>query len=261
MGKSRSATPLFLSPFAVFTLTGALLGCGGGHSKAGETSADDAGEQTPGDDAGTVTAFDGGAPGAPDAGHPTPDASPGSGADAGIPSDPTDGNPTRQACTNNFGTALTAVHGRLDGTLVSIVQPGAHGCNADSSHLHLQILMNGSVYDVATNLDTYVYEQDMAIPDGAYSEGWHTASDGLDYPSLGVHSSQFTHPASQQALAQTLTTALENANHLSVFAMGYGPAGIHDVHRKGSHQDGAIVVDPLSATPHIFFFCFNTDSF
>jgi hypothetical protein len=43
--------------------------------------------------------------------------------------------------------------------------------------------------------------------------------------------------------------------------MGYGPTGIHDVHRKGNNEDGAIVIDPLSPTSHVFFFRFDTDSF
>src|SRR5690349_417423 len=45
--------------------------------------------------------------------------------------DPADGTPDRQACTGNFGTSLSATHGRMDGYLVSIVQPGgSHACNA-----------------------------------------------------------------------------------------------------------------------------------
>src|SRR5690349_9508322 len=71
------------------------------------------------------------APGTPDAAPGTPDAAPGT-PDAGN----SDGTPTRIACTNNFGSALTAVHGRLDGRLVSIVAPGAHGCNGDTGHVH-----------------------------------------------------------------------------------------------------------------------------
>jgi hypothetical protein len=33
-------------------------------------------------------------------------------------------------------------------------------------------------------------------------------------------------------------------NHISVYAAPYGPSGMHDVHRRGSHNDGAIVMDP-----------------
>src|SRR4051794_24097371 len=63
-----------------------------------------------------------------------------------------DGAPTRIACTSSFGAALTntPTFGRLDGYLVAIVPPGGgSACNADSSHLHLQVRMNGAVYDVA----------------------------------------------------------------------------------------------------------------
>src|SRR5215813_3862715 len=91
-----------------------------------------------------------------------------------------DGPPTRQACTGSFGNALTTVHGRLDGYLVSIVPPGGPaGCNADSQHLHLQVKMNGKIYDVAiTAYDSassgmFVTDRNLAIPDAAWSEGWH----------------------------------------------------------------------------------------
>jgi hypothetical protein len=189
----------------------------------------------------------------------------GPGIDASFPNDPSDGPPVRQSCTGSFGSQLSSSHGRLDGTVVSLVAPGTPGggkCNGDSSHLHLQMMMNGNVYDVAVNLDTYYLEKDRGMPTSdAYAEGWHT-SDNLDYPSIGVHSKDFTQPPSQQALTQLLEGALANANHLSIYATGYGPTGIHDVHRRGGGgNDGAIVIDPLSSTSHVFFFCFNTDNF
>src|SRR5258706_669036 len=66
-----------------------------------------------------------------------------------------DGTPTRLACTSTFGTALTAspTYGRLDGFLVAIVPPGnGSACNADSTHVHLQVRMTGAVYDVAVDV-------------------------------------------------------------------------------------------------------------
>src|SRR4051794_19277293 len=60
-----------------------------------------------------------------------------------------DGPPTRHPCTSNFGTALTTSFGRLDGFLVAIVPPGGGPCNADSDHVHLQVQVNGAVYDIA----------------------------------------------------------------------------------------------------------------
>ncbi len=177
-----------------------------------------------------------------------------------------DGTPVRMPCTSTFGSALSTPHGRLDGTLVSIVMPtDKNGCNADSSHVHLQVLMNGSVYDVAVNVsdpaNVDFLEEDLALPDGAFSEGWHTgAADDLDYVSLGFHDTDFT-AIPEDTLAQMLSTELADVNHISVFMTGYGPTGGHDVHRQGSGEDGAIVIRPLSALPHILLFHFATQSF
>src|SRR5215831_18533401 len=96
-----------------------------------------------------------------------------------------DGTPTRVPCTSTFGTALsnTPTFGRLDGFLVAIVQPGGGGCNADSSHVHLQVRMNGAVYDVAIDVtdgqtgvdDVHSATRDIALPGHlAWAEGWHT---------------------------------------------------------------------------------------
>ena len=191
----------------------------------------------------------------------SPDAAPPANDDAGNPfgPDPVDGPPARQACTGNFGSGLTTYHGRLDGYLVAVVQPNTNRtCNSDS-HVHLQVSMGGATYDVATNLQTLYLEHDLPLPDGAWAEGWHPG-DALDYPSLGLHAAMFTQPANEAALAAIVTADLANANHISIFATGYGPDGVHDVHRK-SGADGAIIVDPLSPTAHGLFFRFSTDSF
>jgi hypothetical protein len=170
-----------------------------------------------------------------------------------------DGTPTRQACTNNYGSALSRSFGRLDGFLMSIVPVGQHDCNGDSSHLHLQIQAQGGIYDVAVNLDVEFTERDLALPDGPWQEGWHTGI-GLDYVQLGLHSGDFT-AISPSALADKLTAELAQANHISVFATGYGPTGVHDVHRNGGGRDGAIVIQPLSRPAHLLFFHFTDQSF
>ena len=176
------------------------------------------------------------------------------------PPDPADGTPTRQQCTGTFGSGLSATHGRLDGLLVSIVSlGGTHSCNGDSSHVHLQVLMSGAVYDIAVNSDTLVAERDLTLPDGTWSEGWHT-SDGLDYAALGLHSSDFAMPSSPSALAQQIEKELATANHISVFATGYGSNGAHLVHRNGGGRDGALVIHPLAAPAHIMMFTFTTSS-
>ena len=184
---------------------------------------------------------------------------------ASVPVD--DGTPIRVACTSNFGGALTKAHGRLDGYLVSIVEPGHGGCNDDSDHVHLQLKVDGAVYDVAVNVasstttapDVSFAERDEALADGAWAEGWHP-SDALDYVQLGLHSGDFV-SMSKSALVQKITEALAGANHVSIFATGYGGAGVHLVHRNGGGRDGAVVLRPLSGSPHYLMFHFADQTF
>jgi hypothetical protein len=247
------------------------LACGGSSAQTTSFANPDSGAVPPGDDdAGAQPDSSGSIP--VDASHPVADANvPDANVSYSYPNDPGDGPPTRQTCTSTFGTGASitnGTHGRLDGTLVSIVQPAdSKSCNDDTTHLHLQIEVAGAVYDVAMNMDTLYLEKDMPLMDGTFAEGWHGGM-SVDYPSLGLDDTQFTLPSSDPNasitdLAAILTGALENANHVSVFAMGYGPTGIHDVHREtaGEGHDGALVIDPLEPTSHVFFFCFNTDTF
>jgi len=180
-----------------------------------------------------------------------------------------DGTPTRQACTDSFGHGLTPKFGRLDGYLVSIVAPSSnHDCNADSDHVHLQVLMNGSVYDVAVNagdssstMDPVKYmETDAPSLNGQWEEGWHP-NVSFDYVGdLHVHSSHFAAMQIDE-LAQTVETALEDVNHISVYATGYGSDGTHLVHRNNGSTDGALVIRPLSAVPRALVFCFVDQGF
>jgi hypothetical protein len=193
------------------------------------------------------------------------DAGGGSTFDLGAPGDDGDGAPTRQQCTNNFGGGLSATHGRLDGYLVSIVPPGKKGCNGDSSHVHLQILMKGSIYDVAVNVQdnngggVYYLAKDAPIPDGTWAEGWHTA-DGLSYSSLGLRASDFSQTP-ESTLVTTLENELASANHLSVFGTGYNASGTHLIHYQGGSRDGAIVIRPQSSTSRMLMFHFSDQSF
>jgi hypothetical protein len=172
----------------------------------------------------------------------------------------------RRQCTNQLGSALSSTFGRLDGFLVAIVPPGGGGCNADSSHVHLQILMQGSTYDVAvdvgsqsgSNADVHTTTRDVALP-GAWAEGWHT-SVTFDYTQIGVHSTDLA-LASQSQLESDVMADLATANHISVFATGYGPDGVHLVHRDGSGHDGLIVTEPLSSPAHLRLFSFSTQAF
>lgn len=201
----------------------------------------------------------------------TPDA-PHSGIDAQIDApkvvDPDDGAPMRGPCLNNLGTGLTTEFGRLDGYLVSIVQPGAHGCNGDQNHVHLQVRALNETYDIAVNVggesgsdDVHTLAADVTL--GApWTEGWHTGNAVLnDYPSTEkVHSTDL--PLETRAtITSELDADLSTANHISIFATGYGTDGAHLVHREGNGHDGMIVTRPLSTVSHARYFAFSDQTF
>jgi hypothetical protein len=144
---------------------------------------------------------------------------------------------------------------------VSIVpQNNGKACNGDSSHLHLQVEANAAIYDIAVNLDALLAEIDVALPSPAWTEGWH-ASARLDYPKdLGLHAPAFAGSA-PSAQRSHLETTLAAANHVAIYATGYNTGGAHLVHFQGSGDDGAIVLDPLGAKPHVLAFRFVNDSF
>jgi len=171
--------------------------------------------------------------------------------------DPEDGAPMRRACTDTFGSALSAEYGRMDGFLVAVVKPGTGGCRADSDHLHLQILVAGAVYDVAVNVGSDVLSttRDETIDTAPWSEGWHPF-DGIDYTAFGVHSADVTTAANVQTIDDDFATT----NHISIYATGYDNTGAHLVHRDNG-QDGAIVTHVLSAVPHVRVFRFTDQSF
>ncbi len=179
--------------------------------------------------------------------------------------DASDGTPTRVPCTNQFGNAMTMEFGRLDGFLVAIVPPGNGGCNADTSHVHLQIKMKGSIYDVAVNVgsngveDVHSTTREIASSGLPWTEGWH-AGFSEDYVSLGVHSSDLRLESVAQLTAE-LMTDLVSVNHISVLAIGYGPSGAHLVHRNGSGRDGLVITKPLSNPAHVRLFSFSAQSF
>ena len=171
-----------------------------------------------------------------------------------------DGTPTRTTCSDTLGMALSPEHGRLDGTLVSIVPAtGAH-CPSDPDHLHLQVRMNGANYDIAVNLDGFEGEIDAPLPGTPFVEGWHVMN--LDYPKdLGLHSDALTVTTPAMIRAR-VEAQLVNANHISVFGTGYpGSDGAHLIHRKATAHDGALVINPLAAKAHVIAFRFATDTF
>lgn len=201
-----------------------------------------------------------------------------SGTDASVPSDSAapdaapivvdDGTPTRIPCKpkSQLGDALTTSFGRLDGILVAIVPPAdGGGCQADLDHLHLQIRMNGDIYDVAVNVgengidDVHSTTRELVMPGPAWQEGWHTVV-SANYVTLGLKSTDLPLKTSAQLVTEMMSD-LDDANHISVFATGYGPDGAHLVHRNGQSRDGLIVTQPLSRPAHVRMFAFDSQTF
>ncbi len=195
--------------------------------------------------------------GVPDASVGTPDASTSG-----------DGTPTRLPCTSTFGSAMTTAFGRLDGFLVSIVNPNTTtSCRGDDNHIHLQVKVNGGIEDIAVNVASTSGNPDVdfrtvsaALRGGAWTEGWHPGQT-LDYPSnLGVSSASFTEETLTQ-LTTSVDNLIANANHVSIFATGFDPTGGHLIHREGSSHDGAIVINPTTSNPTYLLFHFTTQTF
>ena len=179
-----------------------------------------------------------------------------------------DGVPTRIPCKpqNQLGDGLTKSFGRLDGILVAIVPPAnGGGCQADNDHLHLQVRMNGDVYDIAVNVgengveDVHSTTREIAMPGPAWQEGWHTGVT-VDYALLGLHTADLPLESASE-LVDDMMTDLATANHISVFATGYGSDGAHLVHRNRQRTDGLIVTQPLSRPAHVRAFAFTGQTF
>jgi len=179
-----------------------------------------------------------------------------------------DGTPVRLPCTGSFGSAMSATFGRLDGILVAIVNPNTtSSCRGDDNHIHLQVRVNSGIEDIAVNSASTSGSPNIdflavtaSLKGGAWSEGWHPGV-LLDYPSsLGVSSGQFAERTPTQ-LTTAVDAALASANHVSIFTTGFDATGGHLIHRNGSSHDGAIVINPLSASPKYLLFHFTTQSF
>jgi hypothetical protein len=193
------------------------------------------------------------------------DAGKDAGKDSGTDSGSGDGTPVRNACTSDFGSSLKGSFGRLDGTIVSIVNPGGSSkCNGDSSHIHLQVLMNDDIYDVAINVDGgYWYQADVPLPGSAWKEGYY--EDSLDYvKDLDVKSTDFV-KVTESALETSLEQQLASVNHITTYGTIYtgsdAGSGMHDIHYESTNKDGALFLQPLSAQAHMILFRFSEDSF
>lgn len=173
---------------------------------------------------------------------------------------------------SGWGNAMSTAFGRIDGTITAIAKPTDTQCNqSNSSHFVLELVANGENYPLVVNVDdtastgpdVYFAETNAALTGVAWSEGWHTDSaEKLDYEkSLGVTSTAFK-AYSETDLVNAIVCELEAGDQVSVYALGWGTNGGHDIHRNtgGGGADGAIVLHATS-NPHYLMFRFSDQSF
>jgi hypothetical protein len=186
-----------------------------------------------------------------------------------------DGATLEAACVHagGWGHSLNATFGRIDGHLVALAKPTDTQCDqSNSSHFVLEISMNGATYPLVVNVDdkkssnssVYFAETDAPLQGVPWQEGWHTdSSEKLDYAKhLNVHSDAFQ-PYPETALVGQIMCHLTIGQQVSVYALGWGVDGAHDIHRNtgGGGADGAIVLNAGSASPHYLMFRFSNQTF
>jgi len=180
--------------------------------------------------------------------------------------------PITGQCASTFGNGLTAAFGRIDGVVYAVQKPSDTGCvMPNSDHLIVQVLMKGAVYRMVVNIESDRPGQDPkvrygavphALPAPAFSDGWHPGL-ALDYATtLDAHNAAFT-PYALADLVTKVAADLVIGAPVSVYATsGSGrPESAHLVHRNKNQQDGAIVVNPTSATPKFLLFHFDQQVF
>lgn len=167
---------------------------------------------------------------------------------------------------------MTGSFGRLDGYVWSV------DCGHDT-HLHVQITLDPTktpvqIFDIAIPdaADVWYYDQDLTASQFpvAWSAGWHAGSSyALDYVT-NLHLCDGSPPActitwnADAGLRAHVADELKHANHISIYTTPYSSGdGGHYIHRQNSPMgnDGAIILNPLSSTPHGVFFRFTTQSF
>lgn len=172
-------------------------------------------------------------------------------------------------CAPAFGQELTAAFGRLDGTVLAVVQPKDTQCALpNDDHVVLQVLMNNAAYRMVINIQSSYGDPDVryqalahTMPAPAWSEGWHPGL-ALDYVAdFGVHTSAGFTPHPLAELSQVITDAIGLGQKVSVYAESSGGDSAHKIHRNTGKTDGAIVLDPDSASPTVLLFHFANQSF
>lgn len=173
-------------------------------------------------------------------------------------------------CADTFGDALTAGFGRIDGVVYAVQKPSDTECaQPNGDHVIVQVLMNGAVYRLVTNVQSTQGDPDVryatlahALPDPAWAEGWHEGA-ALDYAAtLDAHTADFT-PYAMNELVDEIAAQVKVGAKISVYGeSGDGrPESAHNIHKmSGSNHDGAIVVDP-TGSPKFLLFHFDEQTF
>ncbi len=172
-------------------------------------------------------------------------------------------------CVGAFGDQIGSVgFARFDGTVLAVLPPNDQACAApNSTHAILEIQASGAAYRMVIDVDDKFSPGTIhtdtiahALVGPPWADGWQTLQ--LDYVgSLGVHASDFTTRSTSDAVAW-LTSPIAVGAHVSVYATAQGEVdSAHLIHRNVPSADGAIVVDPESATPTWLLFAFGDQSF
>lgn len=169
----------------------------------------------------------------------------------------------------DLGKSLTSAFGRLDGTVLAVVQPTDTECFLpNDDHVVLQVLWNGEAYRMVVNVmsgfgdpDVHYGLLDQAPAGIVWEEGWHPGV-SLDYVNdLGVHSGELTQYPMLE-LSQKMADEITLGQKVSVFAHSdNNPSSTHKIHRNGGGEDGAIVLDPDSEAPRTMIFHFANQAF
>ncbi len=168
-------------------------------------------------------------------------------------------------CTGTFGQALTNSYGRVDGTVLAVVQPKDTQCPMpNNDHVILEVTMLGAVYRMVVNVQSMSADPDVrfvswphALPAPAWAEGWHTGVT-LDYVAdFGVHVADFK-PVALTPLSAMIADAITLGQKVSVYTTSSGGSSAHLIHRNDGKVDGAIVLDPDTASPRALLFHFPT---
>jgi hypothetical protein len=179
-------------------------------------------------------------------------------------------------CASTFGDQLTAGFGRIDGTVYAVQKPSDTQCTLpNSDHVIIQVLMNGAVYRLVTNVKSdrpppsrsadrrsrdvrvqMLVKDGVPLPAPAFAEGWHTGDDvWIDYVRhFGVHAEEFT-PQDMAPLVDDIASRIHVGDPISIYGQsGEGrPESAHLIHRNGHGKDGAIVLSPTTSPTYLLF--------